>query len=161
MRGFIRWFWLQGVGSVVLPPPSFYFLSLSSPSLPLSASSSLPPPPPPPPLILPPTISSHLPSFHLTFLLLLSLSLSSSPPPLPPLYLFPPSSSSPSLSRPLSSPPPVPISQDQDPAVWNETAVDAIRDALLLRYQLLPFLYTLFHFAHTNGSTVARPLFFE
>ena len=53
------------------------------------------------------------------------------------------------------------VPQDQDPAVWSEAAVDAMRDALLLRYRLLPFLYTLFHFAHANGSTVARPLFFE
>ena len=133
-------FLLQGVGSVVLPPPSFYFLSLSSPSLSLLSSpfllpllplpsSSLPQSPP----ISPLSISPYLP------FLLLSLS----------------------LSLILSSLPPVPIPQDQDPAVWSEAAVDSMRDALLLRYQLLPFLYTLFHFAHTNGSTVARPLFFE
>lgn len=50
---------------------------------------------------------------------------------------------------------------DQDPAVFDDASVNSTRDALLLRYQLLPFLYTLFYFAHTNGSTVARPLFFE
>lgn len=53
------------------------------------------------------------------------------------------------------------IIQAQDPTVWSQPAVDAIRDALLLRYTLLPYLYTLFYFAHVKGSTVARPLLFE
>eukprot|EP00731_Ephydatia_muelleri_P028414 Em0020g58a len=50
---------------------------------------------------------------------------------------------------------------DQDPAVFDDVSVNSTRDALLLRYRLLPHLYTLFYFAHTNGTTVARPLFFE
>eukprot|EP00731_Ephydatia_muelleri_P000495 Em0001g495a len=50
---------------------------------------------------------------------------------------------------------------DQDPAVFDDASVNAIRNASLMRYQLLPYLYTLFYFAHTIGSTVARPLFFE
>ena len=53
------------------------------------------------------------------------------------------------------------VYQAQDPTVWSEAAMDAIRDALLLRYTLLPYLYTLFYFAHVKGSTVARPLLFE
>nr|XP_055050692.1 lysosomal alpha-glucosidase isoform X1 [Misgurnus anguillicaudatus] len=49
----------------------------------------------------------------------------------------------------------------QEPYVFSQQAQDAMRTVLLLRYSLLPFLYTLFHHAHTSASTVARPLFLE
>ncbi|XP_043925641.1 lysosomal alpha-glucosidase-like [Protopterus annectens] len=52
-------------------------------------------------------------------------------------------------------------SQSQEPYVFSQKAQAAIRKALLLRYSLLPYLYTLFHKAHTAAETVARPLFFE
>jgi alpha-glucosidase (family GH31 glycosyl hydrolase) len=34
-------------------------------------------------------------------------------------------------------------------------------DALKIRYELLPYYYTLFYKAHLDGSTVIRPLFHE
>uniref|UniRef100_A0A673MD89 Glucosidase, alpha n=1 Tax=Sinocyclocheilus rhinocerous TaxID=307959 RepID=A0A673MD89_9TELE len=49
----------------------------------------------------------------------------------------------------------------QEPYVFSQQAQGAMRTAITLRYSLLPFLYTLFHHAHTSGSTVARPLFLE
>ncbi|XP_066442877.1 lysosomal alpha-glucosidase-like [Eleutherodactylus coqui] len=49
----------------------------------------------------------------------------------------------------------------QEPYVWSKESQDAIRDAALKRYMLLPYLYTLFHKAHTSGDTVARALFVE
>uniref|UniRef100_A0A4W4FQD4 P-type domain-containing protein n=1 Tax=Electrophorus electricus TaxID=8005 RepID=A0A4W4FQD4_ELEEL len=52
-------------------------------------------------------------------------------------------------------------SQAQDPTMFSPAARAAMKEALLLRYSLFPFLYTLFHHAHLNGHTVARPLFFE
>ncbi|XP_060754556.1 lysosomal alpha-glucosidase [Neoarius graeffei] len=49
----------------------------------------------------------------------------------------------------------------QDPTVFSSAARTAMKEALLLRYSLFPFLYTLFHYAHVHGHTVTRPLFFE
>ncbi|XP_032312563.1 lysosomal alpha-glucosidase [Camelus ferus] len=49
----------------------------------------------------------------------------------------------------------------QEPYRFSETAQQAMRKALGLRYALLPHLYTLFHGAHVRGETVARPLFLE
>uniref|UniRef100_A0A8C3ULC5 Lysosomal alpha-glucosidase n=1 Tax=Catharus ustulatus TaxID=91951 RepID=A0A8C3ULC5_CATUS len=49
----------------------------------------------------------------------------------------------------------------QEPYSFSPAAQAAMRSALHLRYSLLPFLYTLFHRAHSAGETVARPLFLE
>ncbi|XP_014903912.1 lysosomal alpha-glucosidase [Poecilia latipinna] len=49
----------------------------------------------------------------------------------------------------------------QEPFVFGQKAQAAMRSALNLRYSLLPFLYTLFHRAHTSADTVARPVFME
>ncbi|XP_041960066.1 lysosomal alpha-glucosidase [Alosa sapidissima] len=51
--------------------------------------------------------------------------------------------------------------QAQDPTVFSPAARTAMKEVLLLRYSLFPFLYTLFHHAHASGHTVARPLLFE
>lgn len=55
---------------------------------------------------------------------------------------------------------------------WNEDwsvnepwmhpeVVDQVRDAIELRYRLLPYLYTLLWQAHTEHSAMVRPLFFD
>lgn len=44
--------------------------------------------------------------------------------------------------------------------VWASVA-EATRNAIAVRYSLLPYLYTLFHSAHTTGSTVMRALAWE
>uniref|UniRef100_A0A4W3K2V3 alpha-glucosidase n=1 Tax=Callorhinchus milii TaxID=7868 RepID=A0A4W3K2V3_CALMI len=51
----------------------------------------------------------------------------------------------------------------QDPAFFGETSllVNTSRHYLNIRYTLLPYLYTLFHEAHVNGSTVVRSLLHE
>ena len=49
----------------------------------------------------------------------------------------------------------------KDPAVFSLQAQSYIRDALNLRYLLLPYAYTLHYFSHKFGQTIVRPLFFE
>lgn len=49
----------------------------------------------------------------------------------------------------------------QHPTALGNVVVNAARQALVTRYSLLPYLYTLFYYAHTEGSTVARPLLHE
>ncbi|XP_032653104.2 lysosomal alpha-glucosidase isoform X2 [Chelonoidis abingdonii] len=49
----------------------------------------------------------------------------------------------------------------QEPYAFSPAAQEAMRKALFLRYALMPYLYTLFHKAHSAGETVARPLFLE
>jgi lysosomal alpha-glucosidase len=50
---------------------------------------------------------------------------------------------------------------DQDPAALGPIVVAAANNSLTIRYQLLPYLYTLFYRANQFGDTVFRPLFFE
>nr|XP_045599911.1 maltase-glucoamylase, intestinal-like [Procambarus clarkii] len=50
---------------------------------------------------------------------------------------------------------------DQDPGIWPETVAKSSRKALEIRYRLLPYFYTLFYHAHTQGHTVVRPLLHE
>ncbi|KAL5969703.1 Lysosomal alpha-glucosidase [Taenia solium] len=49
----------------------------------------------------------------------------------------------------------------QDPAVWSAQARKAIAKALDMRYQLLPYLYTLLHGAKNHGRMVAKALAFD
>ncbi|XP_058387671.1 maltase-glucoamylase isoform X3 [Diceros bicornis minor] len=49
----------------------------------------------------------------------------------------------------------------QDPVSWDDTFVNISKNVLQTRYTLLPYLYTLMHLAHTEGSTVVRPLLHE
>ncbi|XP_075908883.1 lysosomal alpha-glucosidase-like [Petromyzon marinus] len=51
--------------------------------------------------------------------------------------------------------------KDQDPGVFGPEFAEAVRSVLLVRYTLLPFLYSLFHETHTRGGTVVRPLLHE
>uniref|UniRef100_A0A8C4WYN7 alpha-glucosidase n=1 Tax=Eptatretus burgeri TaxID=7764 RepID=A0A8C4WYN7_EPTBU len=53
--------------------------------------------------------------------------------------------------------------QPQDPAWFgpNSLLLNSSSAALHIRYTLLPYLYTLFHWAHVRGSTVVRPIMHE
>ncbi|KAF2770213.1 putative alpha-glucosidase [Teratosphaeria nubilosa] len=48
----------------------------------------------------------------------------------------------------------------QEAYVWDSVAV-ATKKAMEIRYSLLPYMYTLFYYAHTTGSTVMRALAWE
>lgn len=48
----------------------------------------------------------------------------------------------------------------QEPYRWASVA-EASRQAMKIRYALLPYIYTSFHLAHTTGSTVMRALAWE
>ena len=47
------------------------------------------------------------------------------------------------------------------PFLWGEDGEAAIRKALDLRYQLLPYIYSLGHEAYTTGAPIMRPLVME
>ncbi|KAF9343819.1 hypothetical protein BGX26_005172 [Mortierella sp. AD094] len=49
---------------------------------------------------------------------------------------------------------------DQEPYVWPKTVLPAARQALEIRYSLLPYYYTLFQKAHRTGQPLWQPLFF-
>lgn len=48
----------------------------------------------------------------------------------------------------------------QEPYIWASVA-QASRDAMAIRYSLLPYIYTVFEEAHETGSTVMRALAWE
>ncbi|PGH18398.1 hypothetical protein AJ79_00466 [Helicocarpus griseus UAMH5409] len=48
----------------------------------------------------------------------------------------------------------------QEPYIWS-SVIEASKKAMAIRYALLPYIYTLFHQAHTIGSTVMRALAWE
>lgn len=48
----------------------------------------------------------------------------------------------------------------QEPYRW-ESVTAATKKAMSIRYSILPYMYTLFHSAHTTGSTVLRALAWE
>lgn len=48
----------------------------------------------------------------------------------------------------------------QEPYRWA-SVIEATKTAMSIRYAILPYIYTLFHLAHTTGSTVMRALAWE
>jgi alpha 1,3-glucosidase len=53
------------------------------------------------------------------------------------------------------------IFQDQDPAVFSREAQQIMKQAVLMRYLLIPYWYTLHYEATTKAKTVVQPLLFE
>lgn len=49
----------------------------------------------------------------------------------------------------------------REPWTFSADAQHHIRNALALRYSLIPYLYTTFFHAHRDGETILRPLFYE
>jgi alpha-glucosidase len=52
-------------------------------------------------------------------------------------------------------------SADQYAWAWGDAVRDLVRDALRLRYRLLPYIYAAFVRAHETGAPVQRPLVFD
>lgn len=50
---------------------------------------------------------------------------------------------------------------DQEPWAFGEPFESAYRKAIETRYRLMPYLYTLFHEAASNGIPIIRPLYFH
>ncbi len=50
---------------------------------------------------------------------------------------------------------------DQEPWAFGEPYESAYRKAIETRYQLLPYLYTLFHQSAVDGAPIIRPLFYH
>ncbi|XP_074657102.1 lysosomal alpha-glucosidase-like [Tubulanus polymorphus] len=52
---------------------------------------------------------------------------------------------------------------DQDPAspLFNKTSQDYMRSALLLRYKLIPYLYTQLYQSNATGAGIFTPMFFQ
>lgn len=48
----------------------------------------------------------------------------------------------------------------QDPAIWSEPSREVMKDALILRYRMIPFWYTMHYHASKNMHTVIQPLFY-
>ncbi|KAK7196128.1 alpha glucosidase II subunit [Novymonas esmeraldas] len=49
----------------------------------------------------------------------------------------------------------------REPWTFSTEAQSLVRNALALRYAMVPYLYTTFYHAHTTGDTIMRPLFYE
>ncbi|XP_021964900.1 maltase-glucoamylase, intestinal [Folsomia candida] len=50
---------------------------------------------------------------------------------------------------------------DQDPASWSEASRNSTREALMIRYTILPYMYNLFYIHRVRGGTVMRALWAE
>jgi len=50
---------------------------------------------------------------------------------------------------------------DQEPWAFGEPYESAYRSAIEARYQMLPYLYTLFHEASVSGAPIMRPLYYH
>jgi len=50
---------------------------------------------------------------------------------------------------------------DQEPWVYGDPYKSIMREAINLRYRLLPYLYTLFYEASKEGIPIMRPLVYE